>query len=356
MPRRAKGPRLWLLRRDGREPIWLILDAGKQHSTGCGEGDRSGAERALGRYIAEKYKPPTRESQLDRISIADVVNLYLKERTPQVRNAEYLLHTASPIIDWWGAKTLADIRGQTCREYVAWRCAKGVSDQTARHDLTTLSAAIRHYHREYGPLAAVPSLTLPAKGEARDRWLTRSEAARLLWAARAHPRLARFIMIGLYTGTRRDAILRLKWTPSLHTGWFDLDNGILHRMGRLEVATAKRRPPCPIPAGLRPHLERWRAADMARGWADVCHWNGQPSRSIKRSWATARAAAGLNADVTPHTLRHTCTTWLMQRGVPVAEVAGFVGLSLDMVDRVYGHHHPDHMSRAASRRPTIAND
>ena len=124
----------------------------------------------------------------------------------------------------------------------------------------------------------------------------------------------------------------------------------------LEVATAKRRPPCPIPAGLRPHLERWRAADMARGWADVCHWNGQPSRSIKRSWATARAAAGLNADVTPHTLRHTCTTWLMQRGVPVAEVAGFVGLSLDMVDRVYGHHHPDHMSRAASRRPTIAND
>jgi len=350
MPRRAKGPRIWLHTRPGRASMWVILDAGKQHSTGCSEGDRGGAERALGRYIAAKYEPPTRESALDRILIADVMTVYLRERAPHVRNPAYLLHTASPIIDWWGGKTLADIRGQTCRAYVEWRCARGVGIQTARHDLTTLSAALHHYHREYGPLAAVPSLTLPHKGEPKDRWLTRQEAARLLWAARSHPRLARFVLIALYTGTRRDAVLRLKWTPSLHTGWVDLDSGILHRMGRLEVATAKRRPPCPIPAGLRPHLERWRAADLSRGWSDVCHHQGQPSRSIKRSWATARVKAGLDAEVTPHTLRHTCTTWLMQRGVPIAEVAGFVGLSIDMVDRVYGHHHPDHMSKAAGRR------
>ena len=98
-----------------------------------------------------------------------------------------------------------------------------------------------------------------------------------------------------------------------------------------------------------PHLERWRAADMRRGWADVCHWDGKASRSIKTSWATAREAAGLGPEVTPHTLRHTCTTWLMQRGVPVAEVAGFVGLSIEMVDRVYGHHSPDHQKKAAGR-------
>lgn len=107
MPRRAKGPRLWLLKRGGREPTWLILDGGKQHSTGCGESDRAGAERALGRYIAEKYTPPTRESALDRILIADVMTVYLKEHAPHVRNPEFLLHTANPVIDWWGGKTLA---------------------------------------------------------------------------------------------------------------------------------------------------------------------------------------------------------------------------------------------------------
>jgi len=350
MPRRAKGPRLWLLKRGGREPTWLILDGGKQHSTGCGESDRAGAERALGRYIAEKYTPPTRESALDRILIADVMTVYLKEHAPHVRNPEFLLHTANPVIDWWGGKTLAEIRGQTCREYVEWRCKRGVSDQTARHDLKTLRAAINYYHREYGPLSAVPSLTLPAKGEPRDRWLTRSEAARLLWAARRHHRLARFILIGLYTGTRKDAIARLKWTPSLTTGYFDLDAGVLHRMGRAEEATAKRRTPCRIPDGLMPHLRRWAASDLANGWADVCHLHGEPSRSIKTSWASARTRAGLDADVTPHTLRHTCCTWLMHRGVPIAEAAGFVGMSVEMFDRVYGHHHPDHMAKAAGRR------
>lgn len=356
MPRRAKGPRLWLLKRGGREPTWLILDGGKQHSTGCGEGDRAGAERALGRYIAEKYQPPTRESALDRILIADVMTVYLKEHAPHVRNPEFLLHTSTPVIDWWGGKTLAEIRGQTCREYVEWRCKRGVSDQTARHDLKTLRAAINYYHREYGPLSAVPSLTMPAKGQPKDRWLTRSEAARLLWAARRHQRLARFILIGLYTGTRRSAIEGLKWTPSLTTGYFDLNAGVMHRMGRAQEVTAKRQPPCRIPDGLMPHLRRWAASDLAKGWADVCHLQGKQSGAIRKSFNNAVARAGLEGDVTPHTLRHTTVTWLMQRGVPAAEVAGFVGMTIDMVDRIYGHHHPDHMRRASARRPTIAND
>ena len=349
MPRRAKGPRLWLRERTGRDPVWVILDRGKEHGTGCGERDASGAERALARYIAAKYEPPKRASRLADIVIADVMTIYLREHAPHVKNTEFLIHTANPIIDWWGTKTLADIRGQTCRDYVAWRCRKGVSDQTARHDLKTLRAAINYYHREYGPLDAVPALTMPVKAGAKDRWLTRQEAARLLRAARRHPRLARFVLIGLYTGTRKEAILALKWTTSLHTGYVDLQNGLLHRSGAKERATNKRRPPCRIPAKLLPHLIRWRDADMKHGWPDVCHHYGLASRSIKTSWATARNAAGLGPDVTPHTLRHTATTWLMQRGVPVAEVAGFVGLSIEMVDRVYGHHSPDHQSRAAGR-------
>jgi hypothetical protein len=29
------------------------------------------------------------------------------------------------------------------------------------------------------------------------------------------------------------------------------------------------------------------------------------------------------------------------------EAAGFLGMSAEMIDRVYGHHHPDHLRRAA---------
>jgi hypothetical protein len=51
--------------------------------------------------------------------------------------------------------------------------------------------------------------------------------------------------------------------------------------------------------------------------------------------------------VTPHTLRHTAATWLMQASVDKWEAAGFLGMSVEMIDRVYGHHHPDHLRRAA---------
>jgi len=37
----------------------------------------------------------------------------------------------------------------------------------------------------------------------------------------------------------------------------------------------------------------------------------------------------------------------MQRGVPVWEVAGFLGMTVETVERVYGHHHPDYLKRAA---------
>jgi hypothetical protein len=57
--------------------------------------------------------------------------------------------------------------------------------------------------------------------------------------------------------------------------------------------------------------------------------------------------AGLTGRVTPHTLRHTAATWLMQAGVDKWEAAGYLGMGVEMLDRVYGHHHPDHLRNAA---------
>lgn len=335
---RAKGPRLYLRRRKGRPATWVILDTGDEVGTGCGENDRRGAEAALAAYITGKHAPQTHLSRPSDILIADVVAIYLRERAPHVKRPDFLADTAAPIIDWWGDKRLADIRGNTCRQYVAWRVGRGVSDQTARHDLKTLRAAINHYHREYGPLDAVPAVTLPARAEPRSRYLTRSEAARLLWAARRVEHLRRFILIGLYTGTRRSAVLGLKWTTSLHSGWINVEAGILYRRGVAQRATAKRQPPCTLPGRLLAHVARWREQDLRHGIGSVIHVKGAPIATLPKSWASARAAAQLGPDVIPHTLRHTCVTWLLTAGVPAWEVAGFVGMSVDMIDRVYGHH------------------
>jgi hypothetical protein len=47
------------------------------------------------------------------------------------------------------------------------------------------------------------------------------------------------------------------------------------------------------------------------------------------------------------TLRHTAATWLMQAGVDKWEAADFLGMTIEMLDRVYGHHHPQHLQQTA---------
>ncbi len=58
-------------------------------------------------------------------------------------------------------------------------------------------------------------------------------------------------------------------------------------------------------------------------------------------------AAGLDG-VTRHTLRHTRATWMAQKGVPLFEAAGFLGMSVKTLERVYAHHDPKHQEHAAN--------
>ena len=68
---------------------------------------------------------------------------------------------------------------------------------------------------------------------------------------------------------------------------------------------------------------------------------------MKTALKTAVRLAKLPGKITPHTLRHTAATWLMQNGVDKWEATGFLGMSVEMLDRVYGHHHPEHLRGAA---------
>ena len=78
----------------------------------------------------------------------------------------------------------------------------------------------------------------------------------------------------------------------------------------------------------------------------VINENGKRLGDVKRGFASACRKADLE-DVSPHVLRHTCATCLMQRGVPMWEAAGFLGMSQETLERVYGHHHPDYLRGAA---------
>jgi integrase len=57
--------------------------------------------------------------------------------------------------------------------------------------------------------------------------------------------------------------------------------------------------------------------------ATSCTSTASASKDIKKGFAAACDRAGI-ADVTPHTLKHTAATWLMQSGTDPWQAAGFL--------------------------------
>jgi integrase len=109
--------------------------------------------------------------------------------------------------------------------------------------------------------------------------------------------------------------------------------------------TKKRQPPVKLPPRLLARLRRWKSLRLSR--KAVIEWNGAPVQSVRKGFEAAVRAADLSTDVTPHILRHTCATRLMQDGVGLWDAAGFLGMTVQQLEQTYGHHHPDFQREAA---------
>jgi integrase len=381
MPRPAKGIRIWL-RPEERNPdgtlrkraVWVIRDGPRKISTGCAAQDRAGAEQAVGEYLANKYEPNrARGRHPSEILIADVLAIYLKDVAPRHARESETKQRVLTLDSWWADRTLADVNGANCRAYVEyrtsqpWKSAKPewtkraphmVTAAAARRELEDLRAAINHHRRE-GLCSEIVSVALPEKPLPREDWLTRSEAARLLraaWRAKQIMRdkktkrvvgrhIAPFILVGLYSGTRSSAICGAALMPTVGRGHVDLDRGVFYRRGIGRRQTKKRQPPVKLAPRLLAHLRRWHRLELSKKC--VVEWNGAPVKSVRKGFAAAVRAAGLEGKVTPHILRHTCATWLMQSGVDLWDAAGFLGMTVKQLEETYGHHHPDYQREAA---------
>jgi len=359
MPRPPAGARLYQRPDTG---IFYIRDSGcGDRSTGTR--DRRTAETALATYIAQRGRPIGKAASPEVMTISHALALYGGEHAPHVSDPVRIGYTIDALLSFWGDLPVSTITRANCRRYGEDRRKPGrrdpktgaplewhpVAPGTIRRELGTLRAALNHCVRE-GHLERAPHVFLPEKPPPKDRWLTRSEVARLLracWRNQRTRHLARFILIGIYTGTRKEVILGLQFLPSLRTGWIDTEAGLLYRRGQDAGETRKRRPTVRLPRQLLTHARRW----QRQGDRFAIHYRGARVASIKSAWAKVTAEAGLEG-VTPHTLRHTAITWAMQRGAATADVVGFFGVSLQILERVYWHHHPDFQGSAVAAMET----
>ena len=355
MPRKVQPPRLWKRPerrdKDGRlthAATWVILDGGRQFSTGLDAIDIDGANRALADHINRKHEKAATSAprRIDAIPIADVLNIYAKDVVANCSNPRTATLRLKRLAQFLAGKTLADINGPLCREYAAQQN----SDACARRDLQDLSAAINHHLKE-GLHSQIVKVWKPAARPPRERYLERSEAARLIWAAwrsrevqdgrptSKHPRrhIARFILVGLYTGSRASVIASAALERVIGRPYIDVERRMYHRRPEGERETKKRKPTVELPRRLMAHIRRWKRL----GFKYVVEWDGKPVSRVGKTFKLCTKDAGLEGLVTPHTLRHTAATWLMQEGADMWQASNYLGMSVRTLEKHYGHHRPD---------------
>jgi integrase len=334
--------------------MWNIRDGQRTIGTGCVESDRREAERKLASYITGKHDPKATRSggNPNAIKVADALSVYMTEKIAHTTRPRAGIAMIENLGAFFGEHTIGELNGALQREYVKQRG----SQSAARRELETLGAAINYHIRDMvGGVQTLFRPVLPAESPARQRWLTRSEAARLIWAAwrkrcdhngedwgrHTSRHIARFILVGLYTGTRAGAICGAALIPTIGRGYVDLEAGHFVRLAYGKRETNKRQPPVDLPPRLLAHLRRWQRLGISRN--AIVEFHGKPVEKINNGWTAVVEAAGLATDikerkVIPHTLRHTSISWYLRSGVPIDRVSDYCGVSIHIIKKVYGHH------------------
>ena len=227
---------------------------------------------------------------------------------------------------------------------------KGIADSTIAKELWLLSGAIRHAREQWGWKIENPvSGRVPPARKSAPKWLTVEEVDRLKAAVRRSPHLVDFIELALNTGMRCEELLALEWRRvnfGTRTVWFDdtdqksgIPGSIPLNQGALAVLRRRqdyRRQKCPD-----------------NPWV-FCTTGQQRLQWIKRTFA--RAAARAKVKASPHSLRHTFASRLVQAGVPLRTVCDLCRHGDIRTTMIYAHLAPHNAESAIAVLDNIGRD
>lgn len=228
------------------------------------------------------------------------------------------------VLPRFGRVPLNRIDQPAVADWVADMNARGLSASRVRQAYRVLSSILRAAV-EAGYIAKSPcvGIRLPRASRRDAVLLTPEEVDRLAQAAAPYSLL---IYILAYGGLRwgEAAALRRGRCDLLH-GRIEVSEAVSDANGRLEFGPTKtfERRWVQLPKFLTKMLaEHLESVDSSPDALVFRGQRGAPLRnqSFRRAvWNRAVAAAGLPSKVTPHTLRHTCASLLIQSGAdPVA--------------------------------------
>ena len=257
--------------------------------------------------------------------------LEVKKSLRSVRDVRRICRVLHPFI---GDKHLAEINGDVVWHICQRLSARKIAPATVNRYLATVRAILRMARDEWQWIDNYPKIKLLAGEVARDRWLTREEADRLI--AACSPHMAAIVRFALATGCRASEITGLEWGRvdlKRKTAWLNqTKNG--------------------TPRGVPLNRDAVAVLVSVRGkHSQYCFtYNGQPIRwgVCNTAWLEAVKRAKLK-DFRFHDLRHTWASWHRQAGTSTDELKDLGGWkSRVMVDR-YAKFATENLAAAASR-------
>lgn len=311
--------------------VWRDEDGQrKRQRYRLGTSDAAEARRLAPAVYAQAVRPKgTRIKELWDAYLAD------KQGSPVTKIMPFEWKALAPRFGQLNAQnvTIAD-----CRAYIAERRALGRKDGTIITELGRLRMVLKWAAR-HKLIEAAPVIERPvAVRNAREKHLTAHQVRMLADASKA-PHVALFVHVAYATAGRAAAILGLTWDRvHFDRGKIDLEDP------EIKVAH-KGRAIVPLTRTLRLRLLEAQAGARS---PYVIEWAGERVGSVKKGLATAAKAAGL-PHVHPHMLRHSAAVRQAEAGVPMVEIASYLGHSDPAItQRIYARFSPEALSKGAA--------
>ena len=275
------------------------------------------------------------QAQGGPVTVAAIYQSYVADRRSEGKRTERIQDAWKRLAPTFGEMLPAYIDKEMCRKYTKNRLKDGVSNGTIHLELGYLRSALILAERENW-ITKAPFVWLPQKPPPREHHLTRDEAEKLLEAA-AFPHLKLFIILALSTAGRAESILDLTWDR------VDFDRRRINPRDPGKSATPKGRAITPMNETAAKALQEAQEGALT---PYVIEWAGKPVESVKKGIGAAGVRAGVK--VSPHVLRHTAAVWMAEAGVPMDEIAQYLGHSSPATTyRVYARYSPDYLQKAA---------
>lgn len=256
------------------------------------------------------------------------------------RRAEFAI---AALNSFFNGVHITDVDIPMCREYRAHRC--DVSDATVRRELGVLQAAVNHSikWRRFKGISAdrIPSIELPPGSPSKPIWLFKPELATLLEVAETEDdRVFRFLQIAYHTASRKRAVETLPWARV---------DEVTRRIDLQDPdgpVTKKRRPIVPISEAMAGELKIMRSTattPLVLGTDNDIRPVFDRVAKIAGLECLSRQGLRESGRLTPHILRHSRATHLLEAGKSPWAVASLLGDTVKTVLKVYGHACPTYL-------------